>query len=313
MALIPPMVPTGLTSAIQAVSWDHKDLTYNQENLYSTRALAAANPLGEPSPIALEDEFVLADSAGGPENIVRSSGTPVYRDLLAKFYRKCKNGPGNCKLITWQGGADQFIFPEDSIETYRDVATLYGHGTTDFGTPTKDGSGTGLQTWFRYYHAPGVGHCGGNIGASPVSPTLQDGQTQTFDDLVKWVETGVPPQSAGDSTKLGILGTSSNVAVGTRPVCPWPTTAIYTGTGSTAVASNYTCGGNLDASLSVLCPQLHTVYGEESSDRLNYEEQGLRPEQCEGHDHDHDADDHHDHDHDGDDRHADNGDHAHSD
>jgi feruloyl esterase len=212
----------------------------------------------------------------------------VYEGILKNFYEKCKNGRGKCKLITWQGSYDQFIFPVDSIETYRDVATLYGHGKTDFGHPTSDGKGTGLQAWWRYYHAPGVGHCGGNIGASPVSPTLQDGQVQVFDDLVKWVETGVPPQSAGDSTKLGILGTSTNTAVGTRPVCPWPTTAIYNGTGSTTVASSYHCGGNLDEDRSVLCYQLHTPYGKETSDHLNYAEQGLTPDQCSNHDHDRD-------------------------
>ena len=39
------------------------------ENLYSTRALATANPLGEPSPIALEDEFVLGQRRGRPGNL----------------------------------------------------------------------------------------------------------------------------------------------------------------------------------------------------------------------------------------------------
>jgi Tannase and feruloyl esterase len=289
-ALVAPNVPVGTINAGQAMVWDHRDTTFASANMYSTRALAAANPLGEPSPIAIEDEFVLADSAGGPEDIVRSAGQTAYQDLLDNFYTNCKNGPGNCKLITWQGGADQFIFPADSIETYREVATLYGHGKTDFGQPTSNGKGTGMQTWWRYYHAPGVMHCGNGVGASPVSPTLQDGQTQIFDDLVKWVETGVPPQSAGDSTKLGVLGTSSNAAVGTRPVCPWPTTAIYTGTGSTTVASNYTCSGNLDAypptadtnNVATLCQGIHTVYGQEDKNKLDYDEQGVNPGECEG-------------------------------
>lgn len=279
-ALVSPNVPVGTIDAGQAIVLDHRDLTFAAANMYSSRALASANPLSEPSPIAIEDEFVLADSAGGPEDILRSAGATAYQNMLSNFYSKCKNGPGNCKMITWQGGADQFIFPADSIETYREVATLYGHGTTSFGTPTNNGSGTGMQTWWRYYHAPGVMHCGNGIGASPISPTLLDGQTQIFDDLVKWVETGTPPQSAGNSTKLGILGTSTNSSVGTRPVCPWPTTAIYNGSGATNVASNYTCGGNLDFNVAVLCPGLHTVYGQETSNSLDYADQGLTAAQC---------------------------------
>jgi hypothetical protein len=260
---IGPTVPTGMIDANQEVVWDHRNLDYSSQNLYSSRALASENPLSEPSPVALEDEFVLADSPGGPENIAKTSD---YQGVINNVF----NGPKHGKIITWQGASDNFIFWQDSVEYYRTLATTFGRGVTDF---------AGLQSWFRYYHAPGVGHCGSGVGASPVSVTLQDGQTQIFDDLVKWVETGVPPQSAGDDTHKGILATGPG-AFGTRPICPWPTTAIYNGTGSTAVASNYHCGGNLDASSSVLCPALHTLYGKESGPMLDYAEQGLSPSQC---------------------------------
>ena len=66
--LIGPTPPTGSIDANQEVVWDHKDLNFSAANLYTTRALASANPLGEPSPIALEDEFVLANGPTGPEN-----------------------------------------------------------------------------------------------------------------------------------------------------------------------------------------------------------------------------------------------------
>ena len=95
-----------------------------------------------------------------------------------------------------------------------------------------------------------------------------------------WVEKGIIPQSAGDSTKLGILSTGPGT-FGTRPSCPWPTTAIYNGSGSTTVASNYHCGGNLDANVSLLCAALHTVDGKESSNGLDYKAQGLNPGDCE--------------------------------
>jgi len=177
------------------------------------------------------------------------------------------------------------------------MATLFGHGKPDF---------AGLSTWFRYYHAPGVAHCTTGPGASPIGAILPNGQTQFFQDLVDWVEKGIIPRSAGDSTKLGILSTGPGT-FGTRPSCPWPTTAIYNGNGSTAVASNYHCGGNLDANVSLLCAALHTVDGMESSNKLDYQAQGLTPGQCERHE----AADHGHHNDDGHDRHDDDHGHGH--
>jgi hypothetical protein len=234
-----------------------------------------------PEPIALEDEFMLADcspssAAGCPENYHRGTN---WADLFKNFYTDCKNGPGNCKFVTWQGVQDANIQWQENVATIREVATAFGGGTPNFTT---------LGNWFRYYHAPGVAHCGGGIGASPVAVTLKDGQSQVFDDMVSWVETGVPPHSAGDSTNMGILGTSTSSAIGTRPVCPWPTQAIYTGTGATNVATNYTWGGNLDAyppnagnnNVATVCTTLHTIYGQETSNGLDYAEQGVTAAQC---------------------------------
>ena len=278
-AQLGPAIPQGQLTLGQNVSWDHRDLNFDAENVYSTRDLARANPLGKPAPIALEDEYALASKPGnltttqtaGPETIMRSAD---YAGIVRNVYGSPKRG----KIIMWQGGADNLIFWYDSIEYYRNVATTFGNGNTDF---------QGTQSWFRYYHAPGVGHCGGGVGASPLSVTLPSGQTQIFTDLVNWVENGIVPQSAGDSTHEGILARGPG-AFGTRPICPWPTTAIYNGSGSNTVASNYHCGGNLDAfppnadtnNVATICLGLHTKFGVENSDALNYTEQGIKPNQC---------------------------------
>jgi hypothetical protein len=244
----------------QGVAWAEKNLMFSPNNAYSTTALASANPLGEPDPIALETAMLNSDGPGGIDNYMGIVDFPSIITTRA-------TGPKQAKIIMWQGSADPNIFPGDSINIYRTVATAYGSGTPDF---------AGLSSWFRYYHAPGVAHCGNGVGASPVAVTLRDGNTQIFDDLVNWVENGVAPQSAGDSTHMGILATGPG-SFGTRPICPWPTTAIYSGTGSTTVASNYTCGGNLDANVATVCFGLHTVFGEETSSGSDWKTQGAPP------------------------------------
>jgi hypothetical protein len=243
----------------QAVAWDEKDATFSVSNVYSSRPLASANPLSEPHPIAMEDMILLGDQSGGVDNYM---GIVDVQSIIPTRTA----GPKQDKIILWQGGADPNIMTGDSIEIYREVATAYGNGTPDF---------TGLSSWFRYYEAPGVAHCGNGVGANPLT-VLPDGNPQILDDMVNWVEKGIVPQSAGDSTHVGILSTGPG-SFGTRPICPWPTTAIYSGSGSTAVASNYTCGGNLDANVATVCSGLHTVFGEETSSGSDWKAQGAPP------------------------------------
>lgn len=278
-------VPAGQLSIEQNMQWDHRDTTLSSQNVYSTRALASANPLGVPTPIALEDEYALGNKAGnpaqngGPENLMRSAD---YKAIVSNVY--ARRHPG--KILMWHGSSDSAIYWQDSLEYYRSVATEFGKGKTDF---------EGMQSWFRYYRAPGTDHCGGGNGVNPVAAVGIDGQTQIFRDLVNWVENGIPPQSAGDSTHEGIRATGP---AGTRPLCPWPTTAIYNGSGPTTEAGSYHCGGNLDAwppspdtnNVATICEGLHTRFYHETSAELNYNELGISRAQCPElkHDGDHD-------------------------
>jgi hypothetical protein len=99
---------------------------------------------------------------------------------------------------------------------------------------------------------------------------------------VNWVEKGIEPQSAGDSTHKGILATGPGT-FGTRPICPYPTTAIYNGTGSTAVASNYYCGGNLDNKVT-LCQLPFTQFGRATKNNLDYQDLDIHPGDCQRND-----------------------------
>jgi feruloyl esterase len=60
----------------------------------------------------------------------------------------------------------------------------------------------------------------------------------TFDSLPyleRWVERGIPPKSILASHK------TNDVADRTRPLCPYPEFAVYTGRGSTDEAANFVC------------------------------------------------------------------------
>jgi hypothetical protein len=258
-----PKIGTGGTNPERQYRWDHRDLTADVENIYSSRALAAANPLGKSDPIALEDEQQLNQSPSGPGQYWQNND---YQGIIDHVFMKGK-------IIHWSGASDQNVFMPAMIRFYRATATAFGHGKADY---------EGLSSWYRYYHAPGVGHCGGNVGASPTLSIAPDGQAQMFTDLVNWVEKGIEPQSAGDSTHQGILATGPGT-FGTRPICPYPTTAIYNGTGSTAVASSYHCGGNLDNKLT-LCQLPVTPFGRATSNNLNYQEVDVHPGDCERND-----------------------------
>jgi len=167
------------------------------------------------------------------------------------------------KLLTFVGGNDQLIFPRGVINYYRLMASRYSrhHDQHDF---------ENLQKFYRLFRAPGVGHCGGGAGPSPVDP---------FGALVNWVENGVPPQ-----TLLAAGGGR------TRPLCPYPQTAIYNGTGSINDASSFHCGGNLETQ-PVVCNDVLARYKHEEHGTLDFSGTGLNPHDCHDDKRDDDRDD----------------------
>src|SRR5262249_30868595 len=140
------------------------------------------------------------------------------------------------KLLTFVGSNDQLIFPRGVVHYYRQMASRYGK------KPTPDWKT--LQSFYRLFRAPGVGHCGGGAGPQPQN---------LFTALVNWVEHGAAPNQI-----LAEGGTPAR----TRPLCPYPQTAIYNGSGSTDVAANFHCGDNLDTAKTVCADVLVTYKSE---------------------------------------------------
>ena len=73
---------------------------------------------------------------------------------------------------------------------------------------------------------PGVGHCGGGPGTD---------QFNGMKALQDWVERGIEPR------RIIAWHLTNGVVDKTRPLCPWPQRAVYTGTGDTNDAANFVC------------------------------------------------------------------------
>jgi feruloyl esterase len=117
------------------------------------------------------------------------------------------------KLIMYHGWSDPGIPPMNTVDYYKKAANLLGG-------ETKAGQS------IRLFMIPGMNHCQGGSGTDKFNGIAA---------LSEWVESGKAPgripashQTAGKVDR-------------TRPLCPYPQTAVYKGTGSTDEAGNFTC------------------------------------------------------------------------
>jgi len=116
------------------------------------------------------------------------------------------------KLIQYHGWTDQQVMPRNSIDYYNNVVRGIGDAAK-----TADS--------YRLFMAPGMNHCGGGEGPN---------KFDVVGALARWVEEGKAPESVLASRNEGN-------ASRTRPLCPYPQTAVYKGAGSTDDAANFAC------------------------------------------------------------------------
>jgi feruloyl esterase len=115
------------------------------------------------------------------------------------------------KMLMYFGWADQSLNAQMGVDYYENVLKSTGPQTPEF---------------FRLFMQPGVFHCGGGVGPSSFEPLLE---------VVKWVEEGQAPDRIVAARIL------NGKTVRTRPLCPYPQTAKYTGSGSIDEAGNFRC------------------------------------------------------------------------
>jgi feruloyl esterase len=124
---------------------------------------------------------------------------------LAKFSKR------GGKLLMTYGWADPILQPRMGIRYFEEAVRKNGPGTTDF---------------FRLFMVPGMSHCSGGIGADQHDPMTV---------IINWVEKGKAPDTI--IAKQVVEGK----VIRTRPLCPYPQVARYTGEGSIDDAANFRC------------------------------------------------------------------------
>lgn len=133
------------------------------------------------------------------------------------------------KLILYHGWNDPAISALNTIDYYTSVVNRMGARETD--------------EFVKLYMVPGMQHCGGGPGPDSFG---ENGPTENADPqhniqsaLEQWVEQAIAPSSI-IATKYVKDDSQTRVNM-TRPLCPYPQTARWTGAGSTDDAVNFVC------------------------------------------------------------------------
>jgi pimeloyl-ACP methyl ester carboxylesterase len=121
---------------------------------------------------------------------------------------------GHGKLLMYHGTADGLIGYQPTVQYYQNVQAQMGSDVT--------------SSFARLFLVQGMDHCdffdrGGLSVSDWMSP------------LVNWVEKGVAPGAISAKSR------SANPISFTRPVCPWPKIAAYSGSGDRKDAANWSC------------------------------------------------------------------------
>jgi feruloyl esterase len=122
------------------------------------------------------------------------------------------------KLLVYHGWSDWGITPQSTLDYYASLRAFFDRH--------PDGSRR-VGQFFRMFFVPGMGHCSGGAGTD---------QFDMLTPLVRWVEHHRRPD------RIPAAHVTNGVVDRTRPLCVYPSEAIYRGSGSTNDQRNFRCG-----------------------------------------------------------------------
>jgi hypothetical protein len=139
-----------------------------------------------------------------------------------------KDGGG--KLLMYHGWSDTAIAPMNAVMYYKSVVAKVGQKqAADF---------------TELYMVPGMQHCAGGPGPNSFGTYLGAAPSDALHSmslaLDRWVDQGIAPDRI-IATKFKTGANPESGVVRTRPLCPYPQAARYSGSGSTDDAVNFKC------------------------------------------------------------------------
>jgi hypothetical protein len=180
--------------------------------LYDT-GIATSNGL----PGVLTGPVIPEGPRGGDANMnvareaaVAHDGRSMLGDTNAWTNLSTFRGRGG-KLIYYHGVSDPWFSAVDTLQYYQRLAADNGAGS--------------VADWSRLFLVPGMGHCRGG------ERTLDN--FDMVDALVNWVEQNRAPAQ--------IIATGASMPGISRPLCPHPQHAQYTGSGDMHSAASFRC------------------------------------------------------------------------
>ncbi len=193
-------------SGRQVSGWDgwmiNADGSMSRQATYMTTFMKNL-AFGRPEP---DFDFRKFDFAKDPARMaaIRALLVPDATDL-SPFRRR------GGKLMMYHGWSDTALNPLMSVDYHERAMAANAPDGRDF---------------FRLFMVPGMAHCGGGVATDRIDAITA---------MVNWVEAGAAPDSLR----------ASRVQEGrvdrTRPLCPYPQSARYAGSGSVDDAASFSC------------------------------------------------------------------------
>ncbi len=200
---------------------------------YGSELQMAALVMGqEPFPVAMSyfRDLVFAGQAGWDW---KTMDYRTYTDAARTYAAHILNVPSDGLSAFFQRGGKLLLSHGWSDGLIPATNTLAFHHGLYSSLPASQ-----RENQLRLFMAPGMDHCSGGDGPS---------QFDTLGTIDSWATTGLAPNS--------IIATRPTQAGGgfggppppprdpmERPICAWPTVAIYDGEGDPSVASSFSCG-----------------------------------------------------------------------
>lgn len=186
-------------------------MPYDTGVVVATGGLPGYLPTGRPGPFGPASRALTIDVDARIQAIRADAGqrltdTNIWTNLNSF------TGHGG-KILFYHGVSDPWFSAFDTLDYWQRAAEENGPAWADAS---------------RFYMVPGMGHCGGDTAFD---------KFDLLGAVVDWVETGKAPAA--------VLSKRTGSEPATRPMCPWPTYAHYTG-GDPRKAESFSCRAATD-------------------------------------------------------------------